>query len=117
MESIINNLKSIYGALLIYVYDTATDIGVVIYFYQLSYDEENKDIDYESLNMNLMFSLSLAFVIIVRLIWMMYAFAMLLMKVLFPPCYCMGSMCVIMKKQYVIYFCYFLQQLWMDLYY
>ena len=86
-------LKSIYGALLVYVYDTATDVGVVFYFYYLAQDERNKGIDYESLNMDLMFTLSMIFLIVVRVIWLTYATYMLLLKVLFPPCYCMGSLC------------------------
>ena len=86
-------LKSIYGALLVYVYDTATDVGVLFYFYSLAQDEKNTDIDYESLNMDLMFTLSLIFLIVVRVIWLTYATFMFLLKVLLPPCNHHGMLC------------------------
>eukprot|EP01083_Nonionella_stella_P289572 985389_1 len=60
-------LKSIYGALILYVYDTATDIGVVIFFYQLSKEETNDEINYESINMKTMFELSVVSIVLVHI--------------------------------------------------
>eukprot|EP01083_Nonionella_stella_P017473 48906_1 len=81
-------LKSIYGALILYVYDTATDIGVVIFFYQLSKEETNDEINYESINMKTMFELSVVSIVLVRVIWLCYGCGLLFLKIFCKPCYC-----------------------------
>eukprot|EP01083_Nonionella_stella_P013562 38169_1 len=55
--------KSIYGQILVHVYDTATDIGVLIAWYLLA----NDDIDYKSIDMHIMFWTAIGFQIGYRL--------------------------------------------------
>ena len=60
--------KGIYLQVLVHLYDTATDIGVLIEWYRLAYD----DIDYESINMKIMFWTSVTFLYIYRLVLMKF---------------------------------------------
>ena len=47
--------RKIYAPIIIHFYDTATDIGVILYWYGLMIDETNKDKDYESVDMIVFF--------------------------------------------------------------
>eukprot|EP01083_Nonionella_stella_P008792 25408_1 len=59
--------KGIYGHIIVHLYDTATDIGVLIQWGILAENEANGD-DIKSLNMSVLFGASLAFLLIYRLI-------------------------------------------------
>ena len=37
--------RSIYGAVIVHFYDTATDIGILIYWYKLMIDEQDENIN------------------------------------------------------------------------
>ena len=56
--------KGIYGQILVHLYDTATDIGVLIQWGTLAYDEN----DYESIDMHVMFWTSIGFLIFYRFV-------------------------------------------------
>lgn len=60
--------RGIYGAILVHFYDTATDFGVMIEWYFLAQNEQKKDIDYKDLDMQIMFALSVLFLIVYRII-------------------------------------------------
>eukprot|EP01083_Nonionella_stella_P115659 343150_1 len=67
------NTKSIYGQLLIHLYDTATDFGVLVQWYSLAYN----DINYESIDMLGLFWTAIGFLIAYRLLstclgWCLY---------------------------------------------
>ena len=47
--------RGIYGQIIVHLYDTATDVGVLVEWYRLAYDT----VDYESIDMVLMFWISL----------------------------------------------------------
>ena len=51
------NRRGIYGQILVHLYDTATDIGVLVEWGRLAYD----DIDYYSIDMRIMFFTSIGF--------------------------------------------------------
>eukprot|EP01084_Bolivina_argentea_P194759 334227_1 len=53
--------RKIYGPILVFFYDTASDIGVLIFWYQLMKDEQNELRDYNSVNMELYFWLGISF--------------------------------------------------------
>eukprot|EP01083_Nonionella_stella_P099069 278625_1 len=57
------NQRKIYAPLIIHFYDTATDIGVLYYWYELKEDSH----DYESVDMNIFFWSGVAFLIVYRL--------------------------------------------------
>ena len=54
--------KGIYAQILVHLYDTATDFGVLIQWYQLAYDQN----DYESIDMVALFWTAMAFIIAYR---------------------------------------------------
>ena len=54
--------RAIYGQILVHLYDTATDIGVLIEWGELAYDTN----DYKSIDMRVMFYTSIAFMIAYR---------------------------------------------------
>ena len=56
--------RKIYAPIIVHFYDTATDIGVVYLFYQLMKEEQSGRYDYESLDMEVMFWMGLAFLIL-----------------------------------------------------
>eukprot|EP01084_Bolivina_argentea_P076351 138370_1 len=58
------NQRKIYAPIIIHVYDTATDIGVVYYYYILMIDEQENGINYKSLNMTIFFWTGIAFLIV-----------------------------------------------------
>ena len=60
--------RKIYAPLIIHFYDTATDIGVVYYWYTLMIDEQENDIDYISVNMTVFFWCGIAFLLVYRLL-------------------------------------------------
>merc|ERR1712228_153801 len=59
--------KGIYGQILLHLYDTATDCGVLVEWYLLAEKEKNGD-NVESLDMSALFWTSIAFIIFYRLI-------------------------------------------------
>eukprot|EP01083_Nonionella_stella_P098250 276217_1 len=64
--------RSIYAAILVHFYDTATDIGVLIDWYILMENERNGTADYESLDMILFFWSGLCFMLLYRFCIMIY---------------------------------------------
>eukprot|EP01084_Bolivina_argentea_P083481 151134_1 len=54
--------RSIYGAVLVHLYDTATDIGVIIEWWILAHD----DIDYKTINLHIFVWCSISFLILYR---------------------------------------------------
>eukprot|EP01084_Bolivina_argentea_P194761 334229_1 len=69
--------RKIYGPLLVYFYDTASDIGVLVFWYQLMTEEQNGLRDYNSVNMTLYFWLGISFMILYRVVmvlWTTWAF-------------------------------------------
>lgn len=78
--------KRIYGALFVYVYDNATDIGVTVYFGQLAYDEKYNNVNYKSLNMQFMFLCSLFILLLIRAIWITDALGHIYYKILCRLC-------------------------------
>jgi len=60
--------RKIYAPIIVHFYDTATDIGVVYYFYTLMVEEQNGEYDYESLDMEVMFWLGLSFLVLYRVV-------------------------------------------------
>eukprot|EP01084_Bolivina_argentea_P194758 334226_1 len=60
--------RKIYAPLLVYFYDTASDIGVLIFWYQLMMNEQNEIKDYNSVDMALFFWLGISFLLLFRLI-------------------------------------------------
>ena len=54
--------RTIYAPLIVHFYDTATDIGVVYYWYQLMVDDN----DYESVNLEIFFWCGISFLILYR---------------------------------------------------
>ena len=56
--------KGIYGQILVHLYDTATDIGVLIEWGILAYDDNN----YKSIDMHVLFWTSIGFLITYRLV-------------------------------------------------
>ena len=61
--------KSIYGQILVHLYDTATDVGVLVEWGRLAYD----DTDYESIDMYIMFWTSIGFILCYRILSSMLA--------------------------------------------
>ncbi len=61
--------RGIYGQILVHLYDTATDIGVLIECGLLAYDP----IDYQSIDMQIMFWTSIGFLIFYRFISTIFA--------------------------------------------
>ena len=61
--------RAIYGQILVHLYDTATDIGVLVEWGILAYD----DTDYYSIDMRTMFFASIGFLIFYRLISILLA--------------------------------------------
>eukprot|EP01084_Bolivina_argentea_P299552 516356_1 len=60
--------KKIFGPVLVYFYDTSTDIGVIVSWYFLMQKEKNNDdIDYVSVNMKAFFWTGIALIIFYRL--------------------------------------------------
>eukprot|EP01084_Bolivina_argentea_P215908 366660_1 len=60
--------RRIYAPLIVHFYDTATDIGVVYYWYTLMTDE----IDYESVNMHVFFWCGVSFLLLYRLLTLFF---------------------------------------------
>ena len=61
--------RGIYGQILVHLYDTATDIGVLVEWGRLAYDNQ----DYESLDMHIMFWTSIGFLIFYRFLSSIFA--------------------------------------------
>ena len=59
--------RKIYIPLVIHFYDAATDIGVVIYWYDLYADEQDGVYDYESVDMEIFFWCGIAFLALYRI--------------------------------------------------
>eukprot|EP01083_Nonionella_stella_P096916 272462_1 len=59
--------KSIYGQILVHLYDTATDIGVLIQWGYMAKSESDGTYDVTSLNMVYLFWISISFLIVYRL--------------------------------------------------
>ena len=57
-----------YGGMIVHIFDTASDLGVLIEWYILSYNERNNIINIPHLNMTLMFYCNLFALILYRLI-------------------------------------------------
>eukprot|EP01084_Bolivina_argentea_P194760 334228_1 len=60
--------RKIYAPLLVYFYDTASDIGVIIFWYELMMDEKNGIRDYNSVNMELFFWFAISFMLLYRIV-------------------------------------------------
>eukprot|EP01084_Bolivina_argentea_P283608 485773_1 len=61
-------MRSIFGAVLVHLYDTATDIGVMIDWWFLAKDEADGVYNYESIDMNNLFWTSVAFLLLYRIL-------------------------------------------------
>eukprot|EP01084_Bolivina_argentea_P272992 464939_1 len=61
--------RAIYGQILAHLYDTATDVGVLVEWYILAYD----DTDYKSIDMYIMFWASIGFLAVYRILCMVFA--------------------------------------------
>eukprot|EP01084_Bolivina_argentea_P062195 113718_1 len=61
-------MRSVYAAVLVHLYDTATDVGVMVDWWFLAKDEQMGEEDYESLDMTTMFYCSVSFLILYRII-------------------------------------------------
>ena len=59
--------RKIYAPLIVHFYDTATDIGVIYYWYGLMVDEKNGVQDYDSLDMTIFFWCGISSLIFYRL--------------------------------------------------
>eukprot|EP01083_Nonionella_stella_P177773 625829_1 len=70
------NQRKIYAPIIIHFYDTATDIGVILHWYQLMQKENdpNKGIHYKSVNMNVFFWSGITCLIVYRFCWLCYLF-------------------------------------------
>eukprot|EP01083_Nonionella_stella_P091646 256299_1 len=66
--------RGIYGQILVHLYDTATDIGVLVQWYFLAQQEKSGG-NIESLDMNGLFWISIAFLILYRVISILIALA------------------------------------------
>eukprot|EP01084_Bolivina_argentea_P309439 535241_1 len=60
--------KGIYGSVLVYFYDTATDLGVVINWYILMKAERNGEYDYISVDMTVFFWCNISFMLLYRIV-------------------------------------------------
>eukprot|EP01084_Bolivina_argentea_P110068 196603_1 len=60
--------RSVYTPLILHFYDTATDIGVVYYWYQLMEDEQQNGINYESVDMTVFFWCGISFLLLYRVV-------------------------------------------------
>ena len=58
--------KSIYTPVIVHIYDTATDIGVLILWAQLAFDE-NKDVNVTHVDIKAFFYLGLSFLLLYRI--------------------------------------------------
>eukprot|EP01084_Bolivina_argentea_P194762 334230_1 len=67
--------RKIYAPLLVYFYDTASDIGVLIFWYQLMMDEQNGLRDYNSVDMTLYFWLGVSFMLLYRIVMVLWTLA------------------------------------------
>ena len=59
-------MRGVYTPLMIHIYDTATDIGVLYEWSRLARNEKEKGIDYESLDMTTLFWVGIGFMIAYR---------------------------------------------------
>ena len=64
--------RKIYAPLIVHFYDTATDIGVIIYWYGLMIDETEKGIDYRSVNMTVFFWCGISFLLVYRVLTLLF---------------------------------------------
>ena len=69
-------MRGIYTPLIIHIYDTATDIGVLYEWSRLARNEKEKGIDYESLDMTTLFWVGIGFMIAYRSLLGLFGFAM-----------------------------------------
>ena len=60
--------RAVYGAILIHIYDTATDIGVIIIWGELAVDELNGKTHVENVDMMVFFVLGLVFLVVYRIV-------------------------------------------------
>ena len=60
--------RKIYVPLVIHFYDTATDIGIVYYWYTLMQKEKEPGIDYQTVDMKVFFWCGLTFLLFYRLV-------------------------------------------------
>eukprot|EP01083_Nonionella_stella_P155037 500297_1 len=65
--------RKIYGPILIYFYDTATDIGVVVSWYYKRQEEQSHKYDYYSLDMNVFFWCGVSFLLLYRVVTLIVA--------------------------------------------
>eukprot|EP01083_Nonionella_stella_P029686 81651_1 len=65
--------RKLFFPLIIHFYDTATDIGVIYNWYGLMKDEEDPNIDYESVDMKTFFWCGIAFLSVYRVLILMQA--------------------------------------------
>ena len=67
--------RKIYAPLIVHFYDTATDIGVILYWYGLMVEETDQGIDYESVNMKVFFWCGITFLLFYRLCTLIFVTA------------------------------------------
>ena len=66
--------RKIYAPMLVHFYDTATDLGVVYYWYTLMIDEQN-GIDYESIDAEIFFWCGVTFLLFYRVVLFVFLIA------------------------------------------
>lgn len=67
--------RSIYGQTIIHIYDTATDVGVILIWYDLAFKEQkNDDFDVAHVDMMQFFILGLVFIVLYRIFAVIGAF-------------------------------------------
>ena len=64
--------RKIYAPLIIHFYDTATDIGVILYWHGLMIDETKKGIDYQSVDMTVFFWCGISFLLVYRVFTLIF---------------------------------------------
>ena len=68
------NQRKIYAPMLVHFYDTATDLGVVYYWYTLMIDEQNGK-NYESIDMEIFFWCGITFLLFYRVVLFFFLLA------------------------------------------
>eukprot|EP00483_Globobulimina_turgida_P005314 UN05324 len=60
--------RGIYAPILVHLYDTTTDIGIIIDWGQKAKQERNGQIEYNTINMNVFFVAALSFLLLYRIV-------------------------------------------------
>eukprot|EP01083_Nonionella_stella_P013245 37323_1 len=96
------NKRGIYGQVLVHLYDTATDIGVLIQWAILA-EQESTGENIKSLDMNGLFWTSIAFLILYRVLSIFIAWiSAYLLDDECCSCICWGDVCLALIDMYVI---------------